>query len=283
MELSETANQKTFSIILATYNCGRKVEDTLLSILSQNEELFELIVIDGASSDGTLDCIKKYENSLTLVSEPDDGVYYAFNKGIDLATGKYLYFIGAGDCLRKGVLEQVKEFLPKEDANFVYGNCYFVKRKGFDGRKFSSFDFTWTNICHQGEFYHRSIFDIIGKYDLRYKIFADWMLNLKCFLHRGINERYIPIYIADYQEGGVSCDLNNDPAFKKDFPRFVKKELGIKAFIICQAKMTNPDALYFTHGLVYGLFYEMLKHLIPVARPFVRRYRTLKKTITNSK
>ena len=283
MAVTEAANQKMFSIIMATYNCGRKVENTLQSIFSQNKELFELIVLDGASTDDTLDYIKNYESDLTLISEKDEGIFDAFNKGIDVAAGKYIYFIGAGDCLRPGVLEQVKEFLPAEIPTLVYGNCYFVKRKGFDGRKFSSSDFTWTNICHQGEFYHRSIFDIIGKYDLRYKIFADWMLNLKCFLHRGINERYIPLYIADYQEDGLSCDLNNDPAFKKDFPRFVKKELGIKAFIICQAKMTNPDALYFTHGLVYGLFYEMLEHLTSVARPFVRRYRTFKKTITNSK
>ncbi len=283
MASPETVSQKIFSIIMATYNCGEKIENTLQSIFSQNKELFELIVVDGASTDNTLEYLKKYKSSLTLISEKDEGIFDAFNKGIDIASGKYIYFIGAGDCLRPGVLEQVREFLPTETPTLVYGNCYFVKRKGFDGRKFSSSDFTWTNICHQGEFYHRSIFDIIGKYDLRYKIFADWMLNLKCFLHRGINERYIPLYIADYQEDGLSCDLNNDPAFKKDFPRFVKKELGIKAFIICQAKMTNPDALYFTHGLVYGLFYEMLGHLIPVARPFVRRYRTLKKTITNSK
>jgi glycosyltransferase involved in cell wall biosynthesis len=279
----ETVSQKIFSIIMATYNCGEKIENTLQSISSQNKELFELIVVDGASTDNTLECLKKYESSLTLISEKDDGIYDAFNKGIDIATGKYIYFIGAGDCLRPGVLEQVKEFLPAETPTLVYGNCYFVKRKGFDGRKFSSFDFTWTNICHQGEFYHRSIFDIIGKYDLRYKIFADWMLNLKCFLHRGINERYVPLHIADYQEGGVSCDLNNDPAFKKDFPRFVKKELGIKAYIICKAKMTNPDSLYFTHGLVYFLRHKALEHLISVARPFFRRYRTLKKTITNSK
>ncbi len=273
---------------MATYNCGQKVENTLQSILSQNEELFELIVVDSASTDNTLDYIKKYESGLTLISEKDDGVYDAFNKGIDVATGKYVYFIGAGDCLQPDVLEQVKEFLPMETPTLVYGNCYFTKRKFFNGRELSSFDFTWTNICHQGEFYHRAIFDIVGKYDLRYKVFADWLLNLKCFLHQGINKRYIPLHIADYEEGGLSSRIDNDPAFKKDFPRFVRKELGIKAFIICQTKMRHPDAHFFTHGLVYGFGYEMVGYLmvgylIPVARPFVRGYRSLKKTITDSK
>jgi len=284
MASPETANQKMFSIVMATYNCGQKVENTLRSIFSQNEELFELIVVDSASTDDTLDWIKKYESGLTLVSEKDAGVYDAFNKGIDLAGGKYVYFIGAGDCLQPNILEQVKEFLPAETPTLVYGNCYFVKKKIFDGRKFSSSDFTWTNICHQGEFYHRTIFDIVGKYDLRYKVFADWMLNLKCFLHRGINDLYIPLHIADYQEGGLSDNLDNDPAFQRDFPKYVRKEMGIMAFIIIRAKIKNPDALYFTHGLGYGLFYETLgKHSISVARSLVRGGRTLKKALTNSK
>ena len=253
------------------------------SILGQNKDLFELIVMDGASTDDTLDSIRKFENDLTLVSEKDGGVYQAFNKGIELAKGKYIYFIGAGDCLRPGVLEQVKELLPMETPALVYGNCYFTKQNFFDGREFSIADFTWTNICHQGEFYHREIFDIVGKYDLRYKVFADWLLNLKCFLHPGINNRYFPLYIADYEENGLSSRIDKDPAFKKDFPRFVRRELGFKAFIVCQTKMLHPDSYFFTHGLIYGLGYEILRYFLPVARPFVRSYRSLKKTLTDSK
>lgn len=288
MALPGTGNQKLFSIIIATYNCGRKIEDTLQSIFSQNKELFELIIIDSASTDNTLDCIKKYESSLTLISENDDGVYYAFNKGIDLATGKYIYFIGAGDCLKPGILEQVKEFLPQETPTFVYGNCYFVKQKTYNGKKFTSTLFIRDNICQQGIFYHQAIFDIVGKYDLQYKVFADWFLNLECFIHPGINKRYIPCVIADYEEGGLSAEINRDPVFKKEFPRFVRKQFGIFKYIVCRAFLMEPYIFNFIYFAKYDLLlgylisnYSLPRYLASFARPYFRGYRYLKKVIKN--
>ncbi len=258
---------------MPTYNCGDKVEKTLRSILSQNEKLFELIVIDGASSDNTVELISKYNEHLTIVSESDNGIFDAFNKGIDLATGKYLYFIGAGDCLRPGVLDQVKALLPAESPTLVYGKCFIVKSKHFDGKQFQTSDFTWTNICHQGEFYDRSIFEIVGKYDEQYPIFADWMLNLKCFLNEEINKLYIPLYIADYEGVGLSSEIDNDPAFKKEFPLFVKRKLGIRAFIKCKFKMMRPNSVYFTHGVGYPLLYEILGQIVPFFKPAFRYVR----------
>jgi glycosyltransferase involved in cell wall biosynthesis len=277
MASSETVNQKVFSIILATYNCGQKVGNTLQSILSQNEELFELIVVDGASTDDTLDYIRKYESDLTLISEKDDGVYDAFNKGIDIARGKYIYFIGAGDCLRPGILEQVKEFLPQEIPTFVYGDFYLMKQKVRAAKKYRSSDFIFNNICHQAVFYHRTIFDIVGKYDLRYKVFADWIFNLKCFTHQEISKQYIPCLIADFEEGGLSSELNNDLVFKKDFPLLVKKQLGISAYLKCKAFMINPGLYSFS----YNAGRAFLEYLISFARPYVQGYRHLKKAIRN--
>ncbi len=274
MASSETANQKMFSIILATYNCGRKVENTLQSIFSQNKELFELIVFDNASTDDTLDCIKKYESGLTLISEKDDGVFEAFNKGIDKARGKYIYFIGAGDCLRPDILEQVKEFLPEETPTFVYGSCYLMKQKVvWLGREFNPPNFITENICHQAIFYHRSIFDIMGKYDARYKISADWFFNLQCFAHPGIDKQYIPHLIADFEEGGLSSELDNDPAFVRDFPPLVKRHLGIKSYLKRKAFIINPNVYVFSHALLGRLVY--------FARPYIHGYRYLKKAIRN--
>lgn len=279
MEPPETGDQKLFSIILATYDCGRKVEDTLKSIFSQNRELFELIVVDGASTDDTLEWIEKYDSGLILVSEKDVGVYEAFNKGIDLAKGKYIYFIGAGDCLRPDVLEQVKELLPQEIPAFVYGNIFLKKQNIYQARKYRISDFIFNNICHQAVFYHRDIFDVVGKFDLRYKVFADWVLNLQCFTQQKINKEYIPCLIADFEEGGLSSELNNDAAFKKDFPRLIKKHLGFASYLKSKAYMINPNLYCLGHNAGHAL----MKHFFFFASPYFRRLKSFKKTVANPK
>ncbi len=288
MAASETENQKTFSIIMATYNCGQKVENTLQSIFSQNKDLFELIIIDGASTDDTLDYIKNYESGLTLISEKDEGIYYAFNKGVSLATGKYLYFIGAGDCLKPSILEQVAKLLPHETPSFVYGNCYFVKQKIYNGKEFTSELFIRDNTCQQGIFYHRAIFEIVGNYDLRYKVFADWFFNLKCFMHDKITKRYIDYVIADYEEGGLSAEINRDPIFKKEFPLFVRKHFGIFKYFVCKAFLTEPYIFNFIYFRKFTLLfwyviynYSLPKYLISFAKSYVPGYKYLKKVITS--
>lgn len=261
MKAAASENQKLFSIIIASYNCGQKIENTLNSIFSNSEDLFELIVIDGASTDDTLDYIKKYEKRLMLVSEPDEGVYSAFNKAIDLATGKYLYFIGAGDCLKPDILEQVKEFLPTENPAFIYGKCYFVKQKVINGKEFTKTLFIRDNLCQQGIFYHREIFDIVGKFDLRYKVLADWFFNLKCFMRGEIIKRYINLVIADYEEGGLSSEITCDPVFTNEFPVFVRKHFGIIKYLTCKAFLKNPFVFnYIYHSNYRSLLYYIINN-----------------------
>ena len=285
MSVADPANQKLISIIIATYNCGQKIENTLQSIFSQNKNLFELIVLDGASTDDTLDYIRKYEDDLTLISEKDGGLYDAFNKGVNLAAGKYLYFIGAGDCLKPGILEQIKDFLSPDTPTLVYGKCYFAKQKIYDGKEFTDTLFIRDNICHQGMFYHRGIFDIIGEYDLRYKAFADWLFNLKCFMHEEIDKQFIDYVIADYEEGGISSKIANDPAFKKDFPLFVRKQFGFFKSVVCRAFLTEPYFFNFIYYSNYHLFpqylisnYSVPRYFASVLKPVVHKYRSLKKT-----
>lgn len=277
MSTAETDGRKLFSIVLATYNCGRKVESSIESILEQRRDLFELIVVDGASSDETLDCIKKYENDLTLISEPDAGVYHAFNKGIKRATGRYLYFIGAGDRLREGALEEVEESLAAamddDDADadapvLVYGDAYVVQAQMPYGDQYDESRIKTQNICHQAVFYHRAVFELVGNYDLRYNICADWVLNLKCFGEPRIEKRYLPRVIADFEGGGLSS-MTEDDHFKKDFPRLIRKHLGVKSYIAYKSSFTSAD--------VYRKIY------FPFFRPLVGAVRRLKKGGRNLK
>lgn len=284
MAVSENGNQKVFSIIIATYNCGQKIENTLQSIFSQKKELFEVIVLDSASTDNTLDFIKKYENDIVLISEKDNGVYYAFNRGIDLATGKYIYFIGAGDCLKPDILEEINEFLP-ESPSFVYGKCYFVNQKVYNGKEFDSKLFIRDNLCQQGIFYHRDLFKLVGKFDLRYKILSDWFFNLKCFIDNRITKKYIDCVIADYEEGGLSAEIACDPVFHKDFPIFVRKQFGIYSYFICKAFLKNPYVFNYIYYKKYYLLmmyvvskYSFLNYLVSFLRPYVRSFRKLKKS-----
>lgn len=287
MAVPDTNDEKLFSIIIATYNCGQKIENTLASIFTQNRELFEVIILDSLSTDDTLDHIKKYDGDLTLITEKDDGVYYAFNKGIDLAKGKYIYFIGAGDCLKPGILDKVKDYLPTaETPSFVYGRCYFIKQKTENGKEFYSKLFVRDNLCQQGIFYHREVFETVGKFDLQYKVLSDWMFNLKCFINNGIAKQYLDFVIADYEEGGLSAEITCDPVFLKEFPLFVKKQFGTFHYFMCRAFLKNP---YLFNYIYYRKFYLLMQYFISkykfcgflanFLKPSVRACRTFKRSI----
>lgn len=233
---------KIFSIITPTFNCVSKIEKTIASVLSQNKILFEYIIVDGLSEDGTINKIKKYSNDLKLIVGKDNGVYDAMNKGIDAASGKYLYFLGAGDQLREGILERINPLMPESDFNFVYGNVYMIDRNNIYDGKFDKHKLNKRNICHQAIFYGKSVFDVIGKYDLRYIIKADYVLNLRCFGDKNIKKTYINYIIADYEGHGLSCSQKDDN-FIKDRAKLVKDCLGVKEYFIYSLRNVYVEIL----------------------------------------
>lgn len=222
---------KLFSIITPTYNCTAKIEKTIQSVLSQNMTLFEYIIIDGLSTDGTMEKVKKYSSYIKLIFEKDNGVYDAMNKGINIASGKYLYFLGAGDQLKDGVLEKINLIVPRSNLNFIYGNVYRLDQNVIYDGLFNKSKLNKRNICHQAIFYERNIFSIIGKFDLKYKIKADYAFNLKCFGCEEIKKNYINEVIADYEGFGLSSKYV-DENFTEDRPRLIKDNLGIKEYFL---------------------------------------------------
>jgi glycosyltransferase involved in cell wall biosynthesis len=169
---------------------------------------------------------------LRWISEPDEGIYDAMNKGIGLASGEFLYFLGAGDRLHPGVLEAVAGEIRKlrcqgksERATLLYGNvCWTRYGRPYDGR-FNRFKLLRRNICHQAIFYQRSVFERLGFYNTKYPLLADWEFNIRCFNDEGVHKRYIPLTIADYKGDGLS-DMSSDIAFYAEFPSLVRKLYG---------------------------------------------------------
>jgi glycosyltransferase involved in cell wall biosynthesis len=213
------------SIITSTYNAAATFEKCLDSILSQSWKDREYIVIDGGSTDGTQQLLKKYEDSIDYwVIEPDEGVYDALNKGVTLARGEWLYFIGADDYLvDHDVLQRV--FSKEPSGLLLYGNVYF----GFYGNvysgKFSRFKLVTRNICHQSIFYNKRVFEFFGCFDKRYRVLADWIFNLECFFDKRVKPHYIDTIIAYYYGRGFSKS-NTDAKFKNEYFEIIRTKFG---------------------------------------------------------
>ncbi len=219
-----------FSIITPTYNSLDGLRPSFDSVLAQHPELFEYWVVDGASTDGTVDWLKE-NNSATFhwISEPDSGVYDAMNKAIQKSSGQFLYFLGSGDVLTPGILENAAQFissLPSDKPRFIYGTVHLMNQDGrLLGGPFTASRLCRENICHQAIFYERSIFDLIGFYDLKYRIYSDWALNLRCFGDNRISKHHWDKVVARFEGAGLS-DLGTDAPFAQDRLELIRRYLG---------------------------------------------------------
>ena len=235
---------KKLSIITVCFNIKDEIERTCESIVNQTWQDFEWIVIDGGSTDGTLDILKKYEKHISvLISEPDKGIYNAMNKGIKIAKGKYLNFMNGGDSFyADDVLEKV--FAGKDyDADVLYGNMNYIEAEGksqirvFPKNVDAEF-FRDDCINHQSTFIKRELFDKYGLYSENYKIVSDW-------------------------EKWVIFAINNRSFQQLDFvvANFVGDGISAKRLDLLQAELDNGRRRYYKKQRIYYLF-----NLIPLLK-----------------
>jgi glycosyltransferase involved in cell wall biosynthesis len=205
-------NNPLISIITVVYNGASTLERTIHSIIGQTYKNIEYIIIDGGSTDGTVDIIKKYENRLAFwVSEPDRGIYDAMNKGIDKATGEWMLFMGCDDILQNILHEIIPDF--KKPNDIYYGNVYMTCSKIIYSGRFNSFKIAIKNICHQSVFYPKEVWSHY-RYGLTYKVYADYELNMHLFVDKRFSFQYVEIVVAKYKEGGFASK-NTDDFMKK--------------------------------------------------------------------
>lgn len=219
-------NNPKISVITVCYNAVETIEKTILSVINQTYKNVEYLIIDGKSTDGTLDILKKYSDRFAyFVSEEDKGIYDAMNKGAKAATGEWLFFINSDDTFRdKYVLSKVSDKF--ENYNTIYyGNIIRIPSQEIQGGKYTKYKIGMGNICHQSIFYPSKVFEKFC-YNLDYKLYADWFLNILCMSDKKFKFEYLDLIICNYNTTGFS-NTSIDKLFWNDYYQILIKYLGI--------------------------------------------------------
>lgn len=205
------------SIITATYNSAATLKDTIDSVVRQDYDDIEYIVVDGGSTDGTTDIIRSFEASDELdmkwVSERDRGIYDAMNKGIDLATGDVVGILNSDDYFTSDdVISKMVGSFTDSNIDAVYGDIHFIHdgepdrvTRYYSSRMFRPF---WIRFgfmpAHPSLYVRREVYDKVGPYKLDYKIGSDFEMIVRMFHVHKIKSKYLPMDFVTMRTGGAS-------------------------------------------------------------------------------
>ena len=249
--------QPKISIITAVYNSVNTIEQTISSVVNQTYQNIEYILIDGGSNDGTVDVIRKYEDKITYwISESDSGIYDAFNKGILVAKGDYILFLGADDCFYSlDTLENViKNLNEKVD---ILSCCVYMVHETLhkqmlvtNSQAINKSKYRGEMIPHNGMFTRRTIFDKYP-FDVKYAIRGDYKFFLQCYFDESIKISFIDLPVVFYSVSGISSNkdltdetlsiykdlgvsfpLDDEECYWKALVRRVLKKIGVYSLFL---------------------------------------------------
>jgi putative colanic acid biosynthesis glycosyltransferase len=203
-EKTVSPGRPLISVITVVFNCGHPLAACIASVLAQDYENVEYVIIDGGSKNGTLDIIKHYDDKIAYwSSEPDDGIYDAMNKGLAAARGDWVFFLGSDDVLYNNrTMSDAAVFLD-QDVSLVFGNIMYNGGKIVKSR-FNLFSLLHNTVHHQSAFYNASLFKN-WRYDSELRLIADYELNLKIYLEK-LPYRRIDNIISICNQRGQSRD-----------------------------------------------------------------------------
>ena len=198
-----------YSIITVNYNNKEGLRKTIESVIHQTFRDFEFLVIDGGSTDGSVDVLKEYDSQINFwVSEPDGGIYQGMNKGIVKATGEYLNFMNSGDCFYSSdILEKISNY--QSDADFIVGKDYHYNDVIHRGHvsiqppRTTMIHFFVATLDHQSSFIKREMFTN-SLYDESRRLVSDWIFFTEKIVKEGKQVQFIPDIICRREEGGLS-------------------------------------------------------------------------------
>ncbi len=223
-----TPEMPLVSVITVVYNGDRHLEQTIRSVLGQTYRNIEYLVIDGGSTDKTLDIVSRYEDRIDYwISEPDNGIYDAMNKGIELAGGDLIGLINSDDYYEPDALQAVADkYLSGTFPQILYGNTYMlhvdlnVRYKAYSHTRY----WLGMGICHPAMFVHKDVYKTAGKYDLNYRIAADFDFMVKA-LKKEIPFVSVEKFLVNYRVCGFSAV--NFPSTLRENRKIIKKYSGL--------------------------------------------------------
>ena len=242
------------SIITINRNNAAGLEKTLQSVAAQTFKEFEYIVVDGASTDGSVEVIGKYESQfahLKWVSEPDSGIYNAMNKGLRMASSEYIQILNSGDCLAApDVTEKMLDELEKAGSpSILYGNmvkCFpdgrQLKDKSFAGQEITLLGMYTGTLNHDPAYIRRDLFEKYGYYDENLKIVSDWKWYLQAIVLGGEQPQYVDRDVTLFDMEGISetnkelTQTERKMVLKQMFPEAVLADYERYAFPLDQIR-----------------------------------------------
>lgn len=254
-----------FTIITVCRNAEDTIEKTIQSVLSQNDIEIEYIIIDGASTDSTVELIDQYTSrySIKLISEPDQGLYDAMNKGAKLASGDYIHFLNAGDVYSTPeTLLNVSRKLESHLPDLAYGHIRYVHPDGTTevrnyGTKCGTSLYFLTGDCinHQAVFAKRSLFQY-NLFDIQYRICADreWMMRLKRERHVAFTA--INVLVCDYSLDEDSMSIKNKELYESEAEKCIRKYFPMSHIVFdffqyCRHNTKLKKLLHVVYRLLY--------------------------------
>jgi len=195
------------SIITVVFNGEKYLEETIQSVINQTYNNIEYIIIDGGSTDGTLDIIKKYENQIDYwVSEKDAGIYDAMNKGLKLSSGEYISFLNADDWYLEDAIKSSVEALTKSRLDYSISSVKRIPSNIISKPKYPLNAEMYQGMMypHIGALIKREVYDSVGLFNTKYKLSADFDLALRIHI-KGFKCVYVDTITGIIREGGVSA------------------------------------------------------------------------------